>query len=526
MTKKLAILSALVLTLALAPLALAQTPPAQQGTITGSGIQIQNLTADTAANVELQYYPGNGAAAVPQQVTVPGGESLTLLSFDDASDATPDYAVGEGFQGSVVITSDQPVAAITNLIGSNSAGTPFAITEGYPGVVEGAQTLNAPLIVRNNPVGANNASTTISVQNASDSAVNGTITYTPGADAEGNLIGNEGVTDSFSLGPGESTVFAQFAKTELGDRFVGSATISADGNIAATVQQEGNDQLNSYAAFASASGTASVPLVIANNNVPRAFTGIQIQNAGNAETTVTVNFSDNSISQAQPGVGLEPCGTNGVMESRQITIAAGASSTLITQDLTANTDGIDEFGFDAQFRDCRYIGSATIDGGGQNVVAIVNQTQTSGSLQGSAYEGFDPAVATSDVRAPLVAANNFGLLTGVQVQNTGTAPADVTIDYSTNTYTSQVTGNLEPCATEPESRTATVQGGASFTFVQLGVAGLPDGLDTENGLDSQFTNCTYIGSATITGGEIVSVVNQQNLAPAQDTLTTYNAFNQ
>jgi hypothetical protein len=525
MMKKLALLSALVFALALAPLVtLAQTPP-QQDTITGSGIQIQNLTADTAANVQLLYYPGGGAAAVSQDVTVPGGESVTLLSFDDNSPSTPDFAVGEGFQGSVVITSDQPVAAITNLIGSDSAGNPFAITEGYPGIVEGATTLNAPLIVRNNPVGANNASTSLSIQNASDSTVNGTVTYTPGADTQGNLIGNEGVSDTFSLGPGESTVFSQFAKTDLGDRFVGSATITADGNIAATVQQEGNDQLNSYAAFASASATASVPLVIANNNVPRAFTGIQIQNTGGAETTVTVNFSDNSISQAQPEVGLEPCGDNGVMQSRQLTIGAGASSTLITQAFADGTE-IDEFGFDPQFFNCRYIGSATIDGGGQNIVAIVNQTQTSGSLQGSAYEGFDPAVATGDVRAPLAAANNFGLLTGVQVQNTGTSSAEVTISYGPNTYTEQVPGNLEPCATQPESRTATVEGGASFTFVQLGVAGLPDGLDTESGLDSQFTNCTYIGSATVTGGSIVSVVNQQNLNPTQDTLTTYNAFNQ
>jgi hypothetical protein len=111
------------------------------------------------------------------------------------------------------------------------------------------------------------------------------------------------------------------------------------------------------------------------------------------------------------------------------------------------------------------------------------------------------------------------------VQNTGTASAEVTIDYSTNTYTDQVPGNLEPCAAEPESRTATVAGGASFTFVQLGVDSAA-GLDTESGLDGQFTGCTYIGSATITGGNIVSVVNQQNLNPVQDTLTTYNAFNQ
>lgn len=72
-------------------------------------------------------------------------------------------------------------------------------------------------------------------------------------------------------------------------------------------------------------------------------------------------------------------------------VPPGQSITLISTGL-GGTDTpdpsapIDNLGFDPQFRNCLYIGSAVVDGGGQNIVAIVNQARLGATKQSSAYE--------------------------------------------------------------------------------------------------------------------------------------------
>ncbi len=456
-----------------------------QSTVTGSGFQVQNLNESQPANIVITYYDANGAVAATQNQTVPAGGALT---FFNGQGGTIAMSAPSGFRGSVVISSDQPIAAITNLIGTG-------IGESYGGFSSGSGTISVPLVTRNNF----GDSTVISVQNTGSADTTVTVTYTPG------VAGNAGQTDTATIKPGASATFSQAGKAGLGDRFVGSATISAasGGSIVAVVNNEGNSKLQTYNAFTNAGTSIAVPLLVANNFGD--YTGLQVQNTGGAAADVTVTFSANAVTSAPAGQAV--CGTPSPVTFQ---LAGGASKTLI------QANGAESEGFQPFFASCRYVGGATVTSSAP-LVAIVNQVGSTGS---SAYESFNSATATGTVKVPLAIANNFGDFTGIQVQNVGSAATNVTVTYGPNTITTASDPNA--CAT-PTARTQAVAAGASFTFIQSGVGSAADGFD------SQFATCRYVGSATITaasGGKIVAIVNQVASANATDKLFTYNAFGQ
>jgi hypothetical protein len=450
--------------------------------VTASGFQVQNLNESQQAAIVITYYNGDGTVNATQNAVVPAGGSLT---FFNGQGGTVAMSATAGFRGSVVISSDQPIAAITNLIGTNVGGS-------YDGFSTGNPDVSVPLITRDNF----GVSTSLTIQNTGAAATTATVTYNPG------VAGNTGQTDSATIQPGASVTFSQADKTGLGIRFVGSASISAPGgSIVAIVNQEGNSQLLTYNAFTGGGSTIAVPLLVANNF--GALTGLQIQNNGATPATVSVTYSPNAVTTAPAPQAV--CATPPAKTG--ISLAAGASTTLI-QAGGAASEGFDDF-----FATCRYVGGATITATGGTVVAIVNQIA---GTSASAYESFSTAAATGTTKVPLAMANNFGAFTGIQVQNVGGAPANVTVAYGPNT----LAAGAGICGT-PTAKSATIAAGGSFTFIQSGVGAEADGFDP------QFATCRYVGSATITapGGQIVAIVNQAG-AGAGDSLFTYNAFNQ
>jgi len=458
-----------------------------QSSVTGSGFQVQNLSESQPANVVITYYNADGSVAATQNQQIAAGASAT---FFNGNGGTIAMSAPAGFRGSVVISSDQPIAAITNLIGAN-------VGESYGGFSSGGQTVSVPLITRNNF----GVSTVLTVQNTGSASTSVTVTYTPG------VAGTAG-TETATIPAGSSVSFSQSGNTALGDRFVGSASVVAatGGSIVAIVNQEGNTQLLTYNAFNAGAQSIAVPLLVANNF--GALTGLQIQNNGTADAAVTVTYSPNSVTTA--GTAASVCGTP---TATTLTIPTGGSKTLI-QAGGAAAEGFNDF-----FATCRYVGGATIttSSAGANLVAIVNQVA---GASASSYESFSTAAATSTVKVPLAMANNFGILTGIQVQNVGSASTTITLTYGPNTITTA--SDPTACGT-PTARTATVAAGGSFTFIQSGNG------DAADGFDSQFATCRYVGSATITGAssgdKIVAIVNQASSA-AGDSLFTYNAFGQ
>ncbi len=423
-------------------------PAAAQSITWTSGFQVQNLSG-TDASIFIYYYNQDGTEAIPPvSDTIPAMGSKTYFPIHAA----------DGFNGSVVVESTEPVVAIANTLGNSPQY--MASTESFDA---GATSVNLPLIMRGNA----GYYTWFNVQNAGTTDATVSVQYIP---AEGSAYTEPNVV----IKPGASHTFNQRDIDALGAKFVGSAIVSSDVPVVATVMQVGETFQNmlGYNGFTTGSATVSLPLIMSNNN--GFYTGIQIQNVGSEVANVTVDYGTNiggSFNPADDTATLDP----------------GESTTFLQ-----NT---------GQFEAPKYVGSATITSN-QPVVAIVNQVLFGGAVLGTAYGGFDPGTATNSVSAPLIMANNSGFYTGIQVMNVGSGAIDITLDYGPNTAGTY----------NPPNETATIQPGDSYNSIQN--AGAWEGNK-------------YVGSASVSaaeGGQIVMIVNEY-LPSGTDTFMTYNGFN-
>jgi len=204
---------------------------------------------------------------------------------------------------------------------------------------------------------------------------------------------------------------------------------------------------------------------IAFADVTSYTSGFQLQNLEGTVANITIHF----INQAD---GLEAANVTD-------TIPANSSKTYYP--LSAVAAGFN--------------GSVVVDSDKQ-LAAITNVLGNSGAY-GSSYVGFTAGATTINV--PLVMKNNYGINTWLNVQNTGTANTDVTIDYGGG-CTDSVTG-LKP--------------GAAHTFDQATTACL--------------TPTPYAGAATVTSSGSVPVAvtviqvtgSSAGLLPS---LLAYNGF--
>lgn len=405
-----------------------------------SGFQVQNLSS-TAANVVITYYNQDGSVDATVNDSIPANSSNTYFPI----------AASAGFNGSVVISSDQPVAAITNLLGNGTAAG-----ASYESVSAGTAEISAPLITKGNF----GYDTSLTVQNTGATAADITVAYANQASC------NETAT----IQPGAAASFSQGSNTCLPSGYVGSATVSvadtANDTIAGTVTQDDGVVLFAYNTFSGGSTNPIMPLVQANNF--GFSTGVQIQNVGSTDTSVTVSYAAGSA------------GTN-CTETQ--TIAAGTSETFALSASCTALSGP------------QFVGGASVTGNSasQPLAAIVNQLNFSG-VGGSAYNAFDPANASSEVVFPLIMQDNFGFFTGFNVYAVG-AEAAVTCTFSSG-------------ANAPATINTTVGADSAYTAVQTGSG-------------------QYVGSATCTSssGPIVGVANELG-SGAGDQFFAYTGFGQ
>jgi hypothetical protein len=416
-----------------------------------SGFQVQNLGPSTA-NIVIKYYNQDGSQPIADvSDTVPAMGSKTYYPIHTA----------DGFNGSVVVEGDQAIVAIANTLGNNPQYA--ASTESFSA---GATTIGLPLIMRAN----GGYYTWFNVQNAGVADATVTVEYVAGS------AGNDYTAPAVTIKPGAAKTFSQRDLTQLGAKFVGSAVVTSNGEpIVATVMQVGEVFKNmlGYNGFTGGSTTVNMPLIMANNS--GYYTGFQVQNVGTAPTTITIKYGSNlsgSFAPSDETATLQP------QESKTF-IQNGAGWTQ------------------------KYVGSATITTDGEPVVAIVNQVKQTGVALGTAYNGFDPAKATSKVSAPLIMANNNGYYTGVQVMNVGTAATTITVTYGPNTAGTYA----------PPAESATLQPGDSYNSIQSSGA---------------WTGNKYVGSMSVDasgGGDVVMIVNQIWPAALGDQFMTYDGFN-
>lgn len=355
-----------------------------------SGFQVQNLSSTSSANIIITFYLQTGAIETSISDTVLPNDSNTYYPLP--------AGVGAAFDGSVVISSDQPVAAIANVLGD---GIDFGAS--YGGFDGGANSVSLPLIMKNN---AGQYDTWFNVQNTGASATTVTVSYA-----------NTACTENRTIQPGAAQKFDQDINTCLPSPYVGAATVTAGagGEIVATVMETGNETLFAYNGFTGGATDPVLPLVQFNN--AGFHTGVQIQNThASSASNITVSYTP---AAGQPGTAC----------TETKTLNPGTSDTfgLFAFSLPGGTNSTCTFGQ-------QFVGSARVTTNSANVdlVAIVNQTNFAN--YGSSYNGFDPSTATASVVMPLIMDRNSGFFTGFNLMNVGSS-ASVTCDFSGTTYT-------------------------------------------------------------------------------------------
>jgi len=292
-----------------------------------------------------------------------------------------------------------------------------------------------------NSVNAVTYSSGFQVQNLSAAIANIVIKY---IDQAGTLVTSK--TD---------TIPANASKTyfpiDAPSPFNGSVIIESDAQVVAIVNTVGDNgaYFASTTGFSSGATSINLPLLMKGNS---GFdTWFNVQNTGSSSTDVTVTYSNATTETA--------------------TIPPGAAKTFDQATNAALPAG--------------FVGSATVTStGGQPIVASVMQVGTGGTKAMLGYNSFSSGA--TEIKAPLVMANNSGFFTGIQVMNVGTAPTDVTIEYGANTQ-----GSLAPTA----ETCLALAVGQSCTKLQL---------------NGQWTS-TYVGGATIKNSaaqNLVAIVNQ------------------
>lgn len=363
--KKLTVLLVVVSLLAIPAVAQAQT--------TTTAFQVVNLSSTATANIVVTFYDLNGVVAYTMNDTINAGSSKTYIQA--AMSGVP-----SGFNGSVVISSDQQIASIVN---QNTTGA--AVYNGsYTGFSAGNTSFYLPVIL-NNYYGYH---TEVSVQNASSAPVNVTVTYsTPGC------------TDTkTSLAVGAAVRFNNKQTCSGGLNANGSATISATGPVVAMVNQIAGsspgpvtNKEQTYNGFSPTDGAAILYAPIALYAYYGYNSSFQVQNISGAPMNITATYSDGRVMTVN-------------------NVAHGQAATFL-QHLEGHAPG--------------WTGSAVITNNtGGNMVGIVNQASAKNASSYNMFSG-----GSTQWALPSLLKAYYGFNSAFQVQNISGGPVNITVTY-------------------------------------------------------------------------------------------------
>ncbi len=437
----------LVLAIALAGLGLTQSS-AKAGIFTyNSGISLQNLVNATA-NITLRFYLPDGTEDPNSPITSTIDPLGSKVYFP--------IPTADGFSGSVVIESDAQIASISNILGNGGVAA-----AAYDGSSEGSLSVLLPLLMSHN----GDYNTWFNVQNAGAS------------DATVDVVYSDGTTASATVAPGAAATFDQSIESHTAAVF--SAIVNSTQPIAATVIEENPVTMFAYSGFIASATAPVLPLINANNS--GYVTGINVQNAGDTDTEVTISYT--------PSLAGTACTeTQTILAGKSATFALFAFSGAPFEGTTDCVAG------------AKFVGSAKVTGNtaAQGLTAVVNQLKP--GVNGEAYGGFNADEATGVVVLPLIMNNNSGYWTSISIMNVGAAETTVSCVFTPY-------GDV-PLPTPSQL----LQPGEGVSFLQ----------------PVDFGAYTYIGSATCStapAGQIVSVVNELGPSAVYDQLLVYEGFN-
>jgi hypothetical protein len=398
--------------------------------------------------------------------------------------------VPSGFNGSAVIESTEPIAVVVTEVGNDPQ-----YNAAYEGFETASDVVRLPLLMSDN----GGFYTFFNVQHA---GAPGSTTVTVDFIEEPGKGYASIPDDTCTIDAGESCTFSQ--EHGIGApwtaRWVGSAEITTDDGtpVVATVNQvhkPGTGGLASYSGFVGAGSTTVVLPTVMNANAGF-WCGINVLNAGDATTDITLRF------YPEPGQGY-PAIANITLEDVAVN-ELGVQLTVTIPELAG---------------DVKWVGSVEVDGNGQEVFAIVNTLQAAAQSQFLAVKGLpaDPLTtpATDAVYMPAIMSFSSipGWWTGAQIYNTEANTTTVTVEYST----CEVSMGCNPAWT-PASEVKDVGPGKIMVWNQAGGG-------------TQWDGKYYFGAATATtddGAKILGLVNMIGAGweASGDVTNGYNAINQ
>lgn len=441
-----------------------------------SGQQIQNLGTSNAAVVFTAYNMQGAPTACGEKSVPPGGSANYLTDVD--------CPVAAGFVGSAVVSADQPIAAIVNVV-NNPSGKAAGQYRGTDGA-DVASSIAFPLM-KNNFRGR---TTTFYVQNASSSVNNISATFKVG-------------TQNFPLASRSVQANAMTVITPADAGVpagsVGSLVVTGSQPIAGTVLEHevnvpvGNNLLAATAFSPSEyDDVAFCPLVRNGHTRSDQTTGIQAQNVSGSAQAIRVRYVFSINGNPQPAKEV----TSPVLQN-------GESFTFFAKDAT--------YGMPAGS-----LGSARVSGvNGGNIAVIVNDVAFGvNPTRQTSYSCFADNGATTKIAMPLYKEFFRGNTTGIQVQNVSNNPATITLTYTGNNGQVVKLRNTSP-----------VPAGASFTF--YGVSGSPSGITIISGNPASLRG-SFGGVVVESGQRIVAMANESNdpSAPSGLDAGNYEGFNQ
>jgi len=388
--------ASLLLGAVLAILVLLPVMAASTTKILSTNFTLINLGSGPANGV-VQYFKPNGDSWRPTEtfsITQPGGQAIFRQYFDTQ---LPDG------QGSVVVSADQPLGAVVQILARNQTPTSGA----YSGFPEGSTSFYVPLVLRNLVGASGLANSQIIVQNTSSSVISFNI----------KMVRNDGTATYTktvaTLAPGASFYYdlADESASNVPDGWYGSAVVetTTPGGQLAVVSNlfTGPHAMQTFKGFSTSAREWLVPLFtsrLANG----LSTPLSVQNVSGSTIPVggiVITCTKNALSG----------GPNTVIISNTQQILHTASffvNPVVDTSLPANWYG-----------SCRISASA-------GVVAFV-QMRVIGTDRAAAYEAIPGGSTDKKVLIPLAAkrlANGFA--TVINIQNLEvSASAHITFTY-------------------------------------------------------------------------------------------------
>ena len=488
-THALAIIVSLVVALAIIVPGLAQSTTKNLST----NFTLVNLGSDVANGV-IEYLQTDGSVwgggTEPFTITDPGGQAIFRQYAGPGDPGNPNLTDGAG---SVIISADQPVGAVAQIL---ARGQDPTSSGAYSGFSAGDASFSIPLAARELNTASGTANSQIIVQNTGGDAV----------DVEIEMIASDGTStytkDGISVPAGASYYYdlAEESASNVPDGWYGSAVaraITVDGQVAVASNFFTGDAMQTFNAFASTSpGTTWFVPLFTSRLANSLSTPIAVQNLSGSAipvdgVEVTCN-PDPSLTGVDPFV---------MSNSTEIGDTAAYYFNPVVD--TTIPEG--------------FYGSCIVDASA-DVVSFV-QMRFVDTGEAAAYEAIPGGGTDAQAIVPLVAKRlGNGFATAVTIQNLNTT-ITATVDLSYNPSPEYVTGGGSPDAIVSED----IEIGPGQSLIQnhrttTGVSELVDGWYGTLVVDSDQPVAAFV--------QLTFLIDVNPGLPSGDNFMAHNAFTQ